>query len=51
MNNHRVQVFSCNGEYLFMFSEKMNGPVGICISQNKVFVTQFSGLIASVCTS
>ena len=41
-NNH-VQVFSCNGDYLFMFSEKMNGPVGICISQNKMFVTQFWG--------
>ncbi|KAI6658881.1 hypothetical protein LOD99_10938, partial [Oopsacas minuta] len=38
--NDRVQVFSCNGDYLFMFSEKMNNPVGICISQNKVFVTQ-----------
>ena len=42
-DNHRVQVFSCNGDYLFMFSEKMNEPMGICISQNKVFVTQFSG--------
>ena len=41
--NHRLQVFSCNGNYLFMFSEKMNGPVGICISQNKVFVAQFLG--------
>ena len=40
MNNHRVQVFSCNGDYLSMFSEKMDGPVGICISQNTVFVTQ-----------
>ena len=40
---HRVQVFSCNGDYLFMFSKKMNEPVGICISQNKVFVTQWSG--------
>ena len=39
--NYRVQVFSCNGDYLF--SEKMNKPVGICISHNKVFVTQFSG--------
>ena len=39
----RVQVFSCNGDYLFMFSKKMNEPVGICISQNKVFVTQWSG--------
>ena len=42
-SNHRVQVFSGNGDYLFMFSEKMNGPIGICISQNKVFVTQYSG--------
>ena len=41
--NNRVQVFSCNGDYLFMFSEKMNKPVGICISQNKVFVTQLFG--------
>ena len=41
--NHRVQVFSCNGDYLFMFSEKMNKPVGICVSQNKVFVTQVYG--------
>ena len=43
LGNHRVQVFTCNGDYLFMFSEKMNQPVGICISQNKVFVTQFTG--------
>ena len=28
-NNHRVQVFSCNGDYLFMFSRKMNGPLYI----------------------
>ena len=41
--NHRVQVFSGNGEHLFMFSEKMKEPVGICIFQNKVFVTQLSG--------
>ena len=42
-DNHRVQVFSCNGDYLFMFSEKINEPAGICISQNKVFVTQHIG--------
>ena len=41
--NHRVQVFSCNGEYIFMFSKKMNRPVGICVSLNKVFVSLFSG--------
>ena len=39
-DSHRVQVFNCNGDYLFMFSEKMNGPIGICISQNNVFATQ-----------
>ena len=43
LGNNCVQVFSCNGEYLFMFSEKMNSPMDICITQNKVFVTQFSG--------
>ena len=26
-----------------MFNDKMNEPIGICISQNKVFVTQWSG--------
>ena len=39
-DNYRVQVFSYNGDYLFMFSEKMDGPMGICVSQNNVFVTQ-----------
>ena len=42
-SNHCVQVFSCNGDYVFMFSEKMNHPIGICVSQNRVFVTQFVG--------
>ena len=41
--NHRVQVFSYNGDYLFMFSEKMNHPRGICVFQNAVFVTQHGG--------
>ena len=41
--NHRVQVFSCNGDYLFMFSEKMNNPRSICVSQKKVFVAQWYG--------
>ncbi|KAI6649868.1 E3 ubiquitin-protein ligase TRIM71-like [Oopsacas minuta] len=41
--NDRVQVFSCNGDYLFIFSEKMNKPIGICISHNIVVVTQYHG--------
>ena len=40
-HNQRVQVFSYNGDYLFMFSEKMNYPRGICVFQNTVFVTQW----------
>ena len=43
LSNHRVQVFSYNGDYLFMFSEKMTKPIGICVFQNTVFVTQYSG--------
>ena len=42
LSNHRVQVFSSNGDYLFMFSEKMFRPFGICISLNNVFVTQYT---------
>ena len=41
--NNRVQVFGYNGDYLFMFSEMMNYPVGICVFQNTVFVTQWGG--------
>ena len=41
-SNNRVQVFNCNGDYLFLFSEKMSHPIGICVFQNTVFVTQYS---------
>ena len=36
---NRVQVYSKSFEFIFQFSE-MDGPVGICIKQNKVYVTQ-----------
>ena len=39
--NNRVQVFNKSFEFLFQFSDKMKEPVGICIKQNKVYVTQF----------
>ena len=42
-DNNRVQIFSCNGDYISMFSEKMNEPRGICISQDKVYVSQING--------
>ena len=38
--NNRVQVFDCNGEYIFMFSAKMAAPTGICISKETLFTTQ-----------
>ena len=40
MDSHRVQVFSSDGDCLFTFNERMNVPRGICVFQNKVFVTQ-----------
>ena len=40
--NNRVQVFNKSFEFLFQFSEMMNTPTGICIKQNKVYVTQWS---------
>ena len=43
MSNNRVQVFTFNGDYLFMFNEKMSHPVGICITHNRVLVTQYNG--------
>ena len=46
--NHRVQVFTSSGDYLFMFSENMNYPIGVCISESSVFVTQFYGHCISV---
>ena len=40
--NNRVQVFNKSFEFVFHFNDKMNEPTGICIKQNKVYVTQFS---------
>ena len=41
--NARVQVFDKLFQFLFMFCEKMNGPCGICILQERVYVTQYKG--------
>ena len=41
--DHCIQVFNCDGDYLFMFCENMDEPVGICVFHNKVVVTQWSG--------
>ena len=42
MGKHSVQVFNSDGNFLFMFSEKMNNPRGISVSPNTVYVTQSS---------
>ena len=39
--NHRVQVYNRSFEFVFQFSKKMELPAGICIKQNKVYVTQY----------
>ena len=41
--NDRVQVFDRMFQFLFVFSERMRGPCGICILQEKVYVTQSKG--------
>ncbi|KAI6659000.1 E3 ubiquitin-protein ligase TRIM71-like [Oopsacas minuta] len=43
MGFNRVQVFNSSFEFLFLFNEKMKGPAGICIKQDKVYVTQVIG--------
>ena len=35
-----VQVFNKSFEFVFLFSDKMQLPISICIDQNKVYVTQ-----------
>ena len=41
--NNRVQVFDRSYQFLFMFSDKMAGPYGICLLQDKICVTQYDG--------
>ena len=40
--NGRVQVYDKSFEFVFQFSKKMELPAGICIKQNKVYVTQYN---------
>ena len=39
--NNRIQVYNKSFEFVFQFSDKMNAPHGICIKQNKIYVTQW----------
>ena len=38
-----IQVFNKSLKFLFKFSDELDSPSDMCISQNKLFVTQFDG--------
>lgn len=40
--NQRVQVFNESFNFVFLFNGIMDGPNGICIQRNKVYVTQYN---------
>ena len=46
--NNRVQVFNESFEFIFMFSDKMSEPAGICLKHNNVYVTQYDSNQLSV---
>ena len=46
--NNRIQVFNKTFGFIFMFSDKMNLPTGICLKDNNVYVTQFGSNLLSV---
>ncbi|KAI6657216.1 RING finger protein nhl-1-like isoform X2 [Oopsacas minuta] len=45
---NRVQVFNSSYDYVFLFDHKMRGPRGICIAQDKVYVTQYRSCCMNV---
>lgn len=42
-DNNRTQAFAPDGEFCFMFNERMNKPWGLCIYDNTVYVSQNNG--------
>ena len=46
--NNRVQIFNKSFEFIFLFSDKMEGPADICIKHNKVYVTQYKSNLLTV---
>ncbi|KAI6653173.1 RING finger protein nhl-1-like isoform X1 [Oopsacas minuta] len=44
----RVQVFNSFYDFVFLFDHKMGGPAGICIAQDKVYVTQYCSCCMNV---
>ena len=49
--NNRVQVFDKFLKFLFLFSEEICDPDGICISQEKVYITQRKTHLLNVYTT
>ena len=45
---NRIQVFNRSFEFMFLFNESMAGPFGICIKENKVYVTQYVGCCMNI---
>ena len=46
--NNRVQVFNKSFEFIFMFTDKMDLPNGICVNQNNIYITQLKSNLLSV---
>ena len=44
----RVQVFDGSFNFIFLFSERMEGPAGICIGDNRIYVTQFESCCMNI---
>ena len=49
--NNRVQVFDKSFRFLFLFSEEICDPDGICINQEKVYITQRKTHLLNVYTT
>ena len=46
-----MQVYNPSHKYVFQFNKMMEGPYGICISQNRVYVVQSVSNSLTVCTT
>ena len=52
--NHRVQVFTGNGQFVYSFGKKgcgrgkLNGPTGVCVDASYVYVADNGNNLVSV---
>ena len=55
-NNHRVQVFTGNGQFVYSFGKKgsgqgeLKGPIGVCVDASYVYVADYNNQCVSVFT-